>query len=143
MTATSPATSHFGPLTEQECEDLLASHSMGRVAWTAADGPMVLPVTYQMYAGDIAFRTSPYGLLSGLVAPTNVAFEIDGLDEEHQTGWSVVARGRAQTVTNSAILAGLWRTEGVAPWASGTRNLFISIKRHSTTGRALKGPSAD
>ncbi len=143
MTTARLRTSQMGPLSPQECDDLLASHTMGRVAWNTANGPMVLPVTYRMYAGDIAFRTSQYGMLAALADPTNVAFEIDGMDEKAQTGWSVVARGRAQTVTNSTILNGLWRTDGIVPWASGTRNLFICIKRHGTTGRAVRAPFAD
>jgi uncharacterized protein len=88
--------SHFREIPREECEALLAAQSTGRVAWNAADGPQVLPVTYGVYAGDIVFRTSPYGALSQLDNPTIVAFEIDDIDQAHGAGWSVVARGRAR-----------------------------------------------
>jgi hypothetical protein len=46
-------------------------------------------VTYTYYAKTIVFRTSPYGVLSSLERHTRVAFEIDDIDEERESGWSV------------------------------------------------------
>lgn len=138
MTAT--ASSVFRPLTAAECEVRLAGHRVGRVAWNAADGPMVLPVSYQLHLGRISFRTSPYGALSRLVEPTNVAFEVDDIDLTAGTGWSVLVRGRAQAVTSSFELANLWRLEGAVPWATGSRNLFIAVEARSTTGRLVTAP---
>jgi nitroimidazol reductase NimA-like FMN-containing flavoprotein (pyridoxamine 5'-phosphate oxidase superfamily) len=104
---------------------------------------MVLPVTYGMYNGDVVFRTSPYGALSALADRTNVAFEIDEVDQDAGTGWSVLVRGWAQAVVGSYDLVTLWQMDGVVPWATGTRNLFISITPHAITGRAVKAPFAD
>jgi len=134
--------SHFRPLSREECEQRLAEHRAGRVAWQAADGPMVLPVSYRVHVGKVSFRTSPYGVLSRLAAPTNVAFEIDDIDLDAGTGWSVLVRGRAQAVTSSYVLTTLWK-DGPVPWATGTRNLFISIEPHSISGRLVKAPFAD
>jgi len=103
----------------------------------------VLPVTYGMYNGDIVFRTSPYGALSALADRTNVAFEIDEVDQDAGTGWSVLVRGWARAVVGSYDLVTLWQMDGVVPWATGTRNLFISITPHAITGRAVKAPFAD
>jgi nitroimidazol reductase NimA-like FMN-containing flavoprotein (pyridoxamine 5'-phosphate oxidase superfamily) len=141
MTATT--SSRFRALTRRECDEELARHSAGRVAWQAPDGPMVLPVSYQLYLGRISFRTSPYGALSALRHPTNVAFEIDEIDMDAGTGWSVVVRGRAEAVTSDHVLSSLWRLDGVVPWATGSRNLFITIDPHSVSGRQVKAPSAD
>ena len=44
----SESSGHFNELSRERCEELLATHRAGRVAWNAADGPMVLPVTYAM-----------------------------------------------------------------------------------------------
>jgi len=141
MTTTS--NSHFRPLTRSECEDQLAAHRAGRVAWQTGDGPMVLPVSYQLFGGRISFRTSPYGALAALTNPTMVAFEIDDIDMDAGTGWSVLVRGRAQAVTSDHTLATLWKLDGVVPWATGTRNLFITIDPHSISGRQVKAPFAD
>ena len=102
---------------------------------------MVLPVTYAMYNGNVVFRTSPYGALSALAEPTIVAFEIDEVDQDAGTGWSVLVQGRAQAVAGSYDLERLWQMEGVAPWATGTRNLFVSISPRTITGRVVKAPS--
>ena len=142
MTSAESGTSRFHPLTARQCEDLLATHRAGRVAWNAADGPLVLPVTYRMYTGEVFFRTSPYGVLSQLAEPTNVAFEIDEVDQESGIGWSVVVGGRSQAVRHAYDLTKLWVMDGLVPWATGTRNLFVGITPHSITGRAVKAPWA-
>jgi uncharacterized protein len=135
--------SQFGELSRERCLELLSSHHAGRVAWNAADGPLVLPVTYAMYTNDVVFRTSPYGALSTLTSPTKVAFEIDEVDEQAGTGWSVLVRGRAQAVRQEFDLTTLWQMEGIVPWATGTRNLFIAITPDSITGRTVQAPYAD
>lgn len=68
------------------------------------DGPLILPVTYQFRNGSVIFRTSPVGPLAGLVRRTNVAFEIDGFDEETKSGWSVLIRGFAEAVPHNYLL---------------------------------------
>ena len=134
---------HFRALSEERCRELLASHHQGRIAWTAADGPQLLPVSYALHNGDVAFRTSPYGALSQLRRPTMVAFEIDDIQPGNGTAWSVLVRGRAEPVTNASSLAALWSSEELVPWATGTRNLVILIRERSISGRALKAPHAD
>ena len=57
-------TSEFRAISPTHCQELLQSQSVGRVAWQAADGPQILPVTYVWHDGTIIFRTSPYGVLS-------------------------------------------------------------------------------
>ncbi|MBO0812007.1 MAG: pyridoxamine 5'-phosphate oxidase family protein, partial [Microlunatus sp.] len=90
-----PTASDNGVIDRQRCVDLLAGRSVGRIAWRAADGIQILPVTYSWYQDSIVFRTSPYGVLSELVREADVAFEVDQLDESSRSGWSVVVRGRA------------------------------------------------
>ena len=138
-----PSTSHFHELARDRCDELLGSHRSGRVAWTAPDGPTVLPVTYALYNGEVVFRTSPYGPLAALAQPTNVAFEIDEIDQSAGTGWSVLVRGRAEAVVRPYDLARVWAMDGLVPWATGTRNLIIAITPRTVTGRAVKAPFAD
>ena len=96
-----------------------------------------------MHAGDIVFRTSPYGVLSQLVNPTNVAFEIDDIDQAHGGGWSVLARGRARAIVAPHELVRLWTQPGIVPWAPGTRNLWIGISIKAISGRRVKAPFVD
>jgi nitroimidazol reductase NimA-like FMN-containing flavoprotein (pyridoxamine 5'-phosphate oxidase superfamily) len=103
-----------------------------------------LPVTYQYRNGSVIFRTSPVGALSGLVRRTSVAFEIDEIDEQNKSGWSVLVLGFAEAMAHNYLLASAWET-GPVPWADGVRNLFIEIKPRKISGRAVRahagGPS--
>ena len=42
---------------------------------------------------DVVFRTSPHGVLAQLAHPTEVAFEIDDIDQNRGAGWSVLVEG--------------------------------------------------
>ena len=139
-TASHGASASFQELSEDRCKELLLSHTSGRVGWQAADGPLILPVTYAFYNGMVAFRTAPYGVLAELISPTNVAFEIDEIDHTTGHGWSVLVRGRAKAVTQNFDLVTLWKMDKILPWASGTRNLFIAIEPSSITGRSVRAP---
>ena len=124
-------------LTQAECRALLESRNIGRIGWTAGDGPQIFPVSYACVADLVVFRTSPFGVLSELVRPAQVVFEVDELDEAARSGWSVIARGRAQAVASPALLTHLWTLDGAEPWAAGTRNLFIGIEVEHLTGRSF------
>jgi nitroimidazol reductase NimA-like FMN-containing flavoprotein (pyridoxamine 5'-phosphate oxidase superfamily) len=136
------STGEFRAISPARCEELLQSQSVGRVAWQAADGPQILPVTYAWHEGTIIFRTSPYGVLSELIRPTEVALEIDEIDQNNHRGWSVVVQGRAQGVAEPDQLARMWTVGSVVPWASGIRNVFIQVTPHKVTGRVVAARSA-
>ena len=135
------STREFRAISPARCEELLQSQSVGRLAWQAADGPQILPVTYAWHEGTIIFRTSPYGVLSELIRPTEVALEVDDLDQKTRQGWSVVVQGRAQGVAEPDQLVKMWTVGGVVPWASGVRNVFIQIAPRKITGRVVAARS--
>lgn len=137
-----PSTGSFAELSEAECREFLEQHTAGRVGFMAGDGPQILPVTYQYRNGSVIFRTSPIGPLAGLIRRTSVAFEIDSIDEQHKSGWSVLVLGFAQALAHDHLLTSAWET-GPVPWADGVRNLFIEIKPRKITGRAVGNPSRD
>ncbi|MGO4596396.1 pyridoxamine 5'-phosphate oxidase family protein [Terrabacter sp. 2RAF25] len=124
-------------LSPADCQALLESRSIGRIGWSAGDGPQIFPISYACVADLIVFRTSPFGVLSELVRPAQVVFEVDELDERAHSGWSVIARGRAQAVASPALLTHLWTLDGAEPWAAGTRNLFIGIEVARLSGRSF------
>jgi nitroimidazol reductase NimA-like FMN-containing flavoprotein (pyridoxamine 5'-phosphate oxidase superfamily) len=120
-----------------ECESLLRAHVVGRVALTAPDGPYVLPVNYSVVDDAIVFRTAPYGVLGRLGREARLAFEIDQFDHERQRGWSVLARGPAETVTEVHELAHIEHVWPPRPWASGTKPLHVRLRWVELTGRKL------
>lgn len=129
---------HFAELSQARCEELLSQHSVGRVAWNAADGPQILPVNYAWHVGQVLFRTVPYGVMSTLARRTPVAFELDHIDEEQRAGWSVVVRGFAEAVMQDQELVRLWSDDTVVPWAIGSRTLFLAITPRTISGRSVQ-----
>jgi uncharacterized protein len=132
--------SNFAELSEADCKELLEQHSAGRIGFMAPEGPQILPVTYQYRNGSIIFRTSPAGPMADLVRRTSVAFEIDGIDEQDKSGWSVLVLGFAEAMAHNYLLTSAWET-GPVPWADGVRNLFIEIKPRKISGRAVRSPA--
>ena len=134
---------HISVMSEGQCRDLLQTRDVARVAWQSATGLLILPVTYVWYDKSVVFRTSPYGALSELIRPTEVALEIDDLDQQRHSGWSVLVQGQAAAVAEPAEMVRLWAVDGLVPWAPGTRNLFIQITPRVISGRMLtRTPSA-
>ena len=124
-------------LTAAECYDLLSPGGVGRVAFTAADGPVVLPVNYAMVGQTVIFRTAPDTLLTGyLDGPAG--FEVDRLDEALSQGWSVLVTGRAVRVTSEAEVRHLAQHAGVRPWAGGARDVYVRIIPRRITGRRIR-----
>lgn len=92
-------------LGEEECRRLLSTHGMGRVAAFTAEGPAIFPVNYVVAGNDndIALRTSDEALLAR-AAGTEVAFEVDHIDDAMKQGWSVMAVGEVVGVTDGEAL---------------------------------------
>ena len=124
-------------LTAAECYDLLSSGGVGRVAFTTADGPVVLPVNYGMAGHAVIFRTAPDTLLAGNLAGP-ASFEGDRLDEALSQGWSVLVIGRAVRVTREAEVRRLEQHAGVRPWAGGARDVYVRITPRKISGRRIR-----
>lgn len=124
-------------LSQEECEKLLRAGVGGRIAIATPNGPHIVPVNYSVVDRSIVVRTSPYSTLGTYGRNTTLAFEVDQFDYEMQRGWSVVARGRGEFVTDAAELERIRSTWGPRPWASGTRMLHLSILWSELTGRRL------
>ena len=127
----------FQHLPPEECRELLAAKSVGRVAFNGPDGPQVLPVNYVVLRRSIFFRTAAGSALGNAMRSTRVAFDIDDIDEVLQTGWSVVAVGEAELVDDPDLLVELWGDQGPKPWAIGLRTQFVRITPARLTGRRV------
>lgn len=126
-------------LAAEECLDLLRSRVVGRVALVTPGGPRIVPVNYAVHEDAIVFRTAPYSELGTYGWDTELAFEVDQLDEERHSGWSVVALGRGSLVEDPDELAGIRGRWDPHPWAGGSRHLYMRLTWRSLTGRRLGG----
>jgi nitroimidazol reductase NimA-like FMN-containing flavoprotein (pyridoxamine 5'-phosphate oxidase superfamily) len=122
-----------------ECLRLLTSTGVGRLAVAMRDGtPVIRPITYAFDASSqsVVFRTASGSKLHGLLAARRAAFEIDGLDPESRTGWSVIILGVAEDVTSPAEVRRL-EALGLEPWAGGDRPHWIRIRARTVSGRRI------
>ncbi|MDW4908616.1 pyridoxamine 5'-phosphate oxidase family protein [Streptomyces sp. ADMS] len=126
-------------LTTEECRARLGTHGVGRLAVSLPEGPVVVPVNYSVIDGAVAFRTEPRTTLAA-AAGTQVAFEVDRIDDALSQGWSVLVRGRAQAVTDPDAVRRLEELAYSAPWAGGERNLWVRIDPVGVTGREITVP---
>ena len=98
---------------------LVASVPVGRVVFTLRALPAVLPVNFVLDGDAIVFRTAPGSKLTAAVRNAVVAFQVDQIDPQTQTGWSVLVTGRAGEIHDPAEIARL--RARLKPWAPGER----------------------
>lgn len=124
-------------LSHEECVQLLRGGVGGRVALSSPNGPHIVPVNYSVLDDAIIIKTSPYSTLGTYGRDTMLAFEVDHFDHERQRGWSVVARGRGEVVTDPQDIDHIRQVRDPRPWAGGGRNLYIRLRWTELTGRRL------
>jgi uncharacterized protein len=123
-------------LTRDDCLRLLATVPIGRIIYTRQALPAVELVDFALGSGDIIIRTDLSGKLATATRGAIVAFEVDVVDPEQRSGWSVTAIGPSRAVTDAADIARLQRI-GLDSWAPGVREHFIRITPQLLNGRWL------
>lgn len=74
-----------------ECMRLITPGGVGRVGYTGAQGPEIVPVNFAVINEAVVFRTLSGGVLERL-AGDRVAFEVDRIDEATRSGWNVLVQ---------------------------------------------------
>lgn len=121
---------HVLPIATDDCALLLGERVVGRVAWASSGGIVVLPVNYVYADGRILIRVAEGSLPAELAEAGEVAFEVDDIDEETGTGWSVLVRGHARRHAGAADTL-------PRPWAPGERTLLLEIEPTALSGRSV------
>ncbi len=129
----------FQQLGQQECLELLGTTTVGRVAFSSSAGLQLLPVNFVARDGVIYFRTSSETILAELSdGDDDVAFEVDYHDGMFQFGWSVLVKGTAAAIEEDGELAEALSGRRPAPWAAGSRPLFIRLTPTAISGRRVR-----
>jgi uncharacterized protein len=125
-------------LSTEECFALLATARVGRFVYTDEFGPLAVPVNYAMAGQNIVFRVEG-GAKRAAMAQTMLAFEVDHVDHDWRSGWSVLVRGVGGEVDLERVPALLRAMDGhfPTPWAVGIHNVWLQIVPQTVTGRRL------
>jgi nitroimidazol reductase NimA-like FMN-containing flavoprotein (pyridoxamine 5'-phosphate oxidase superfamily) len=127
-----PAPRRLVDLDTDECWELAASRPVGRLAWTGPHGPTVIPVNFAVDGRTVRVRTTAYSAAGRECDDALVAFQVDSVDADERTGWSVLMRGRCQLDDAPG--------EDRAPesWLTGPRTLTLKVEVTEVTGRRLQ-----
>ena len=129
-----------------ECRRLLALAAKevgyGRLAVSREGAPVVVPVNFTWQDSEVRIRLAE-GFLTSVVPGHLVAFEVDMVDEQAESAWSVLARGLAHE-TDAAEGQGVG--DGPQPMVPRPGDRVLAIRPDVVTGRrfpirrASRGP---
>jgi uncharacterized protein len=125
-------------LDREECLQLLAAKSVGRIAYAVDLGARILPMNYVLVDDRIVFRTVPDGEIYRHALSTNCAFEVDETDEFFESGWSVIVLGRLELATEEDFTRMRYQ-KLPQPWAGGNRYMFARLLCDHVSGRRVVG----
>jgi len=115
-----------------ECRVLLRWENVGRLAYSAhGEAPVVVPVNFVMYEGDIYFRSTEGPHLDRL-REHPVSFEVDRFDQYRRVGWSVLVRGVTHEVDPASV------PEVIDSWAPGNPSHVMRLVPTAISGRRLE-----
>ena len=120
------------------CMELLATEQLGRIVLVIGGRPEIFPVNYAVDGEGIVFRTERGTKLSAAaIAP--VLFEVDHLDVDDGSAWSVIVRGRCNLVGEyeSPMLRGEISRQPRYPWAGADKPYVLRVRPTSVTGRRI------
>ena len=131
-----PSSAEQRSIDDVNCRLLLASQHVGRLV-VPGRVPSVVPLNYVAVDEVVYFRTDA-GSTAARRHGTVVVFEVDAVDELGHAGWSVVARGRVEDVTDWAATAS--ELDGrLHPWAPGPKDRWMRLTVEEITGRWVRG----
>lgn len=125
----------LGVLDRHECLIRLGRGGVGRVGFTSAALPVILPVNYAMLGEDVVFQSVRGSKFQAAMQHAIVAFEVDDVDWFGHGGWSVLAIGTAGPLSDWTERRQAGRLP-LSSWVSGEVE-FVRIHTDVLTGRVL------
>lgn len=134
------AAGSVGELGSDLCWKVLESTTLGRLAVATDEGVEIFPLNFVVDGTSIYFRTAPGAKLSAVAAHPNVALEVDGVDPDGETAFSVVVKGAAERLD---LPADIDEAESLhlTPWTATRKLRWVRIRPREVTGRVFRlGP---
>ncbi|HET7720993.1 MAG TPA: pyridoxamine 5'-phosphate oxidase family protein [Acidimicrobiales bacterium] len=130
---------HLG---SEECWTLLGLVPVGRLGVVVDGLPEIFPVNFVVDDEAIVFRTDSGSKLAGLAASPGVCFEVDGIDLDDRTGWSVLVKGRAKELGKPEDVSRASRLP-LEFWSVGEKAHWVRIEPTQVTGRRVHHVAPD
>lgn len=118
-----------------ECWDLLAGVTLGRLVTSVGGQPEIFPVNYVVQRRTVLFRTAEGTKLVSTAINNRVLFEVD--DHNVAEGWSVIIKGTARSLRTNEELEEAERAQ-VLPWTSYEKSHYVRIVPEIVTGRRFR-----
>jgi nitroimidazol reductase NimA-like FMN-containing flavoprotein (pyridoxamine 5'-phosphate oxidase superfamily) len=119
-------------LDDEQSWRLLEGTQHGRLVVSVAGEPDIFPVNYVTSGRKVYLRTAPGNKLAQLTINATVLFETDGIVSDE--AWSVVLRGKARVLRNSAEVAAVEEL-GLKSWVPTLKDFYVEIEPLSVSGR--------
>jgi hypothetical protein len=123
-------------LSSTECWALATTQAMGRLGVLHNGLLDIFPVNYFVMADHLYFRTSTAGTIATSYLE-HAAFQIDHIDKEARSGWTILFNGLLSRVEDPSLLTTLWGKSMDEPWAPGQRDLFFNLSPNLVRGRHI------
>jgi nitroimidazol reductase NimA-like FMN-containing flavoprotein (pyridoxamine 5'-phosphate oxidase superfamily) len=123
-------------MSADDCWQRLRETRVGRIAVMDGSVPDIFPVNYRVHRDEIVIRTEAGTKLAAATLMMAVAFEIDDIDAEARSGWSVVVKGHGReptTLEESLALDDL----GLDPWVDAPKSRWLVVTPTEVTGRQI------
>ena len=118
-------------LPKWECLDLVSATSVGRLCFLDGDTPIAYPVSFKLQRSDVAssivVRTGPDSRVANYTGPAS--FEVDEIDVEARTAWSVLLRGAVRRSHEPRELP------VPEPWIADGRHAWLLLEVATVSGR--------
>lgn len=121
-----------------DCYGFLRQGYVGRVGYVMGGRAVIVPVNYRLDdACRIVFRSTTGEKLEAARRGDVLSFQVDGVDDLYHAGWSVLASGPAEEVTDPGDVAGLFDLL-LRPWSGEAADgSWIRIRPERIDGRRL------
>jgi nitroimidazol reductase NimA-like FMN-containing flavoprotein (pyridoxamine 5'-phosphate oxidase superfamily) len=129
-------------LSFEECEAHLRQAEIGRLGVLIDGKPTVFPVCHVYDRHAIAFPTNEGTKMHAALSWPYVGFEVDGLDPDGSSGWSVMISGKAEPVDDADERRRLSEMRSV-PWRDSSQVGWMRVIPDEVTGRRIFGLGAN
>ena len=120
-------------ITIAECEQLLNSGGVGVLALCGTPAPILRPVNFAAYLGQVVIRTGEGQILTAAKGSEPASFVVSGFDRFEHRGWSVVVSGKLTEQSSLGDLTDL----PLRPWVRSGKNRFVALSITTLSGRRI------